>query len=220
MLILTILGLALIDSINPTPIAVAILILLYRGAWGVWAYIYGIFLATLAQSFVLYFGLSKLLDIISGNNLLNSGWVLIVIGGGLSIYGLSRWQQRYEVPNRKKWTPLSSFSYTNHIKCMVLGIAMTLAETPGAFLLIFAVIEVKKIGMNAIFLLLYFALYAVIYTLPIIILNVAAIWQKKRLEIWLNRRLKSLYIRLNIGINLSLIALGIFLFVIGVRQLI
>ncbi len=81
---------------------------------------------------------------------------------------------------------------------------------PGAFLLIFAVIEVKKMPVNLMFMLFYLMLYALIYTLPIIALNLAAIWQERRLKIWLSRRKNWLYIRLNILLSLSLLALGVF----------
>jgi len=43
MITLTIISLALIDSINPPEIAIAIAILLYKGIGEVWGFIHGIF---------------------------------------------------------------------------------------------------------------------------------------------------------------------------------
>ncbi|CCI01236.1 GAP family protein [Microcystis aeruginosa] len=221
MLTLTILWLAFIDSINPTPIAIAILIFLYRGTRGVWAYVYGIFLTTLVQSFVFYFGLSELQEIISRQHLssVNWGWLLILVGGMVSAYGLYRWCHRKEIPNLRRWDSLPPLDYANRLKFLAFGSATTLAETPGAFLLILAIIEIRKLATPFVFLPFYLGLYATIYTLPIILLNLAGIWQKKPLETWLSRHFKLLYLILNITISLSLIAFGVFFLTMGVKQL-
>lgn len=221
MLTLTILWLAFIDSINPTPIMIAILIFLYRGNRGVWAYIYGVFLTTFVQSFVFYFGLSGLQEIISRKHLssVSWGWLLILVGGVVSSYGLYRWCHRKEIPNLKRWDSLPSLDYANRLKFVAFGSAITLAETPGAFLLVLAIIEIRKLATPLVFLPFYLGLYATIYTSPIILLNLAGIWQKKRLETWLSRNFKSLYLVLNNTISLSLIAFGIFFLTMGVKQL-
>lgn len=221
MLTLTILWLAFIDSINPTPIAIAILIFLYRGTRGVWAYVYGIFLTTLVQSFVFYFGLSELQEIISRQHLssVNWGWLLILVGGMVSAYGLYRWCHRKEIPNLRRWDSLPPLDYANRLKFLAFGSATTLAETPGAFLLILAIIEIRKLATPFVFLPFYLGLYATIYTLPIIALNFAAIWQERRLKIWLSRRKNWIYIRLNILLSLSLLALGVFCLALGLGQL-
>ncbi|MDY7047305.1 MAG: GAP family protein [Microcystis panniformis WG22] len=221
MLTLTILWLAFIDSINPTPIAIAILIFLYRGTGGVWAYVYGIFLTTLVQSFVFYFGLSGLQEIISRQHLssVNWGWLLILVGGMVSAYGLYRWCHRKEIPNLRRWDSLPPLDYANRLKFLAFGSATTLAETPGAFLLILAIIEIRKLATPFVFLPFYLGLYATIYTLPIIALNFAAIWQERRLKIWLSRRKNWIYIRLNILLSLSLLALGVFCLALGLGQL-
>jgi len=221
MLTLTILWLAFIDSINPTPIAIAILIFLYRGTRGVWAYVYGIFLTTLVQSFVFYFGLSELQEIISRQHLssVNWGWLLILVGGMVSAYGLYRWCHRKEIPNLRRWDSLPPLDYANRLKFLAFGSATTLAETPGAFLMILAIIEIRKLATPFVFLPFYLGLYATIYTLPIVALNFAAIWQERRLKIWLSRRKNWIYIRLNILLSLSLLALGVFCLALGLGQL-
>ncbi|EPF17229.1 hypothetical protein D3800_19435 [Microcystis aeruginosa NIES-298] len=221
MLTLTILWLAFIDSINPTPIAIAILIFLYRGTGGVSAYVYGIFLTTLVQSFVFYFGLSELQEIISRQHLssVNWGWLLILVGGMVSAYGLYRWCHRKEIPNLRRWDSLPPLDYANRLKFLAFGSATTLAETPGAFLLILAIIEIRKLATPFVFLPFYLGLYATIYTLPIVALNFAAIWQERRLKIWLSRRKNWIYIRLNILLSLSLLALGVFCLALGLGQL-
>ncbi|WP_228009451.1 GAP family protein [Microcystis aeruginosa] len=219
MITLTIISLALIDSINPPEIAIAIAILLYKGIGEVWGFIHGIFLTIFAQLLFLYFGLGKLLDLISKNNLFNPSWTLILLGIGITTYGYYLWQHRYQIPKIKKSSSLSVFNYTSYLKFFCLGSATILAESPGAFLLIFAVIEVKKIPVNLMFVLFYLMLYALIYTLPIIALNFAAIWQERRLKIWLSRRKNWIYIRLNILLSLSLLALGVFCLALGLGQL-
>ncbi len=102
MITLTIISLALIDSINPPEIAIAIAILLYKGIGEVWGFIHGIFLTIFAQLLFLYFGLGKLLDLISKNNLFNPSWTLILLGIGITTYGCYLWQHRYQIPKIKK----------------------------------------------------------------------------------------------------------------------
>lgn len=216
---LTIFWLALIDSMNPTIIAITIALILYKNTWGVWGFIHGVFLTTLFQLLLLYLGLSRLLNITSNKNSHNVHWFLILIGLGMLLYGWYLWQHRYHVPTVHTLKNFSSFNYTNYLKFILLGSVTTWAEAPTAFLLILAVVELKKLQIDPIFTLLYFILYALIYTLPIIALNITAIWQEKRLKIWLSKRLNWLYIRLNIVISLSVLALGIFCLAIGVGQL-
>jgi cytochrome c biogenesis protein CcdA len=219
MMILTILWLALIDSINPHEIALAITILLYTGAKGVWGFIHGVFLTTLAQLLFLYFGMIKLLELISDKNLPHVSGILILIGIAITAYGWHLWQHRFKIPTVATEKIVSSFNYSSYLKFFLLGSFTILAGTPGSFLLVFAVIEVKKLEVSTIFVLVYFGLYALIYTLPMIALNLAAIWQEKRLKRWLNCRLNWFYLRLNMVISLSLIVLGIVCFVMGILQL-
>ncbi len=220
MLTLTIVWLALIDSINPTIIAITFVLLLYRGVRAIWAYTFSVFATTVFQAFALYFGLDKLLKQTSWDNLFLGGWILIIVGGGILVYGLNSWKNRHQMPNMKKWHSVSSLGRFSYIKYIIVGCATTLVETPTAFLLFIAVLEVQKFNVNPIFTTFYFCLYSLVYTLPVILITVISTWQEKQLKKWLISRINMIYIRMNIFLSLSLIALGIVIFATGIRVLI
>jgi cytochrome c biogenesis protein CcdA len=219
MLTLTVVSLAIVDSINPTIIAGSILLILYRGAWAGWAYIIGVLLTTWFQGIALYFGASHLLHQILWLNIPHAQWILIVVGLGVIAYGLHCWKHRYNTPGNKKWRSPSSVKYTSYIKDIILGSATTLAETPTALFLVIAALEVQQAGVNAFVALLYFCLYAALYTLPVVALTGIAAWQEKRLKSWFSGRLNSIYIRLNIGFSIAMVALGILIFATGLSLL-
>lgn len=219
MLTLTIFWLAIIDSINPTIIAIAIVLLIYKGIRAIRVYTISVFATTLIQAFALYFGLDELLKQTSWQNLSAGGWLLILVGGGIIVYGLNSWKHRHEIPNTKKWQSVSSLEHISYIKYIIIACATTLVETPTAFLLFIAVLEVQNFSVNPIFALLYFCLYSLIYTLPVIVITVISTWQEKQLKKWLSSRINMIYIRMNIVLSLSLIALGLFILATGIRVL-
>lgn len=219
MLTLTILWLAIVDSINPTLIAITVILIIYQNTKNVLAYIFGVFITTIIQQLTLYFGLDKLLNKTLWHTVLN-GWLLAFIGASLIVYGLYFWQNRYNTPNLEKWDSLSSFSFSNHIKYIIFGCATTIVETPTAFLLVFAVVEVQKLSTNIIWTLIYFCLYAVFYILPLIIITIISIWYKNKFKKWLTTHLNWIFIRLNICLSLSLLAIGAFVLATGIKLLI
>jgi cytochrome c biogenesis protein CcdA len=213
MLIYKIIWLALVDSINPNLITVAIALLLSQNIGALWAYIYGVFFTTLAQTLLVYFGLDKLLSKTLFQNQSVASSILVLIGGALIILGLYYWQHRNILPGAK------TFKHTNYIKYIFLGSAITLAETPTAFLLLLAVVEVKKINSNIILTLTYFCIYAALYILPLLAIALTANWQEKRLKTWLNRRFSSIYRYMNILLSFSLLTIGSFILAIGISKL-
>lgn len=219
MLILTIIWLAIVDSINPTLIAINVILIISQNTKNVLAYIFGVFVTTIMQQLTLYFGLDKLLNKTLWHTVLN-GWLLAFIGASLIVYGLYFWRNRYNTPNLEKWDSLSSFSFSNHIKYIIFGCATTIAETPTAFLLVFAVVEVQKLSTNIIWTLIYFCVYAVFYILPLILITIISIWYKNKFKKWLTTQLNLIFIRLNICLSLSLLAIGAFVLATGIKLLI
>ncbi|AFY54603.1 Protein of unknown function (DUF2910) [Rivularia sp. PCC 7116] len=217
MLTLKIFWLAIIDSVNPTIIAIAIVLLICRGVRAIRAYTISVFATTVVQAFTVYFGLDKLLHQISWQNIFGGEWLLMLLGLGIIFYGLNGWKYRHEMPNTQKWhLSASSPQRINYIKYIIIAGATTLLETPTAFLLFIAVLEVQKSSANLIFASLYFCLYSFVYTLPIILITLLSIWQEKQLKIWLSSKLNNIFIGVNILFCLSLIAIGIFIFATGV----
>lgn len=218
MLLLTLIWLAFLDSINPTCIALAIFLLFYNSVVASSAYTSGVFIIIWLQGIAFYLGAQTLLSrILSWQNIPYANWLISIIGIAITCYGLSLWKSRYQPLSKKKLQVSSGTKYTNFVKYLILGISATIVELPSSFFQVIAAANVQQAGVNNIAALLYFFVYAVIYVLPLIGLIAAYAWQSEFIKSWLSGRLNSIYVRLNIAVSLTMVALGILLFIIGVR---
>jgi cytochrome c biogenesis protein CcdA len=217
MLLLILIWLAFLDSINPTSISVAIFLCFYNGVVASSFYTSGVFVTTWIQGILFYLGAQTLLPHIpSWRNIPYANWILSIIGIAVILYGLSFWKKKYQPPSKSKLQLSSDAKYTNFMKYIILGIGITTVELPSAFFLIIAAAKVQQVGVNNITALLYFFVYAVIYVLPMIGLIAAYAWQTERIKSWLSGRFNSIYIKLNIVLSFTMVALGIFILTIGV----
>ncbi|WP_013320574.1 GAP family protein [Gloeothece verrucosa] len=224
-LTLIVIWLGLIDSINPSLIVIAFFLLLSREK--LWGYILGIFLAILLQFFVLDLGLEKVAKIFSWAKFIHWELIMIFLGGILIVYGFYSLRQKFQLPKSDHWQcPTKSFhdassslKLTTHFKDLLLGGMTTLAEAPMGFLQVLVVVEIQRFNVNPLLTHVYFIIYSLLYTLPIILLNVLALCYAKPFKSWVQGRLQSLYVRINIALNVTFIALGCLLIIFAAQQL-
>lgn len=221
MLLLTLIWLAIIDSINPTTIAIAILIIFSNASWFGWVYTSGVLLTTWIQGITFYLGAKNLLYyLLNWQNIAYTKWLLIITGIGVFLYGLNLWNYRYKTPKEHNFKISSSRKYSNFIKYLILGSITTFADMPTAFLLIIATVKLQEADVNSVVAILYLFVYAIIYVFPIIVLIALYTLQQERMKMWLGGRLKSIYARLNIALSVIMVALGIFIFAKGISMFI
>ncbi|GAB2572937.1 hypothetical protein Aab01nite_82200 [Paractinoplanes abujensis] len=181
-------GLALLDALNPATIAGVALLLLAPMAHPVRAaagFVSGAYLTVLALGAAVYAGADVAAGAV-GNGLV---WVrriaFTVAAVGLAVAGLRRLRARIR-------PAVTVPGWVNPGSAALLGVVMTGADLPNAFPYFIAIERIVNAGAGALRSLLIIAGYAVVYCLPCVLLLIAGAARGDRVR----RRLGRLYDRL------------------------
>ncbi len=165
-LLLTLLALALLDSLNPVTIAGAVFLLLTpRPVARTISFVAGACIAYFVGGVLLYLGLGavfqKVLEYLSGP------WVhalLVFVGAGMVVAGA--WMQR-SPPREGAGKKIKNL---HPVATFMIGASVTGSDLPTAFPLIVAVERVAQAGFGVVGALAALALYVVVYALPLFVL--------------------------------------------------
>lgn len=181
-------GLALLDALNPATIAGVALLLLApmahpaRAAAG---FVAGAYLTVLALGAVVYIGADAAADAV-GNSLI---WVrriaFTVAAVALAMAGLRRLRARIR-------PAVTVPGWVNPLSAAVLGLVMTGADLPNAFPYFIAIERIVNADVGTTRSLTIIAGYALVYCLPCLLLLIAGAARGERVR----RRLGTLYKRL------------------------
>ena len=178
-----VLGLALVDSINPSALVMT-LYLLTRAAppSRVVAYIAGIFGTYLAAGVLLMLGLDTLLE--SFRDAFESPAVYAVqgvLGAGMLVYSLVPRSRPAARPRRRFGNAFGNASTTALTATVALGMTVTLLELPTAFPYLGAVALLANAGLPVAQWLPVLVVYNVIFVLPPVALLVGHLLAGRRL---------------------------------------
>ncbi|PPF79918.1 hypothetical protein C5E07_18615 [Pseudoclavibacter sp. RFBJ3] len=183
-------GLAVIDSLNLSTIAVVILILLtvQRPVPTGWVYAAGAAVAFFGLTMLVYFGASfagTLVDDLAT-------WMrrIIFLGFGILfvVFGVRRFRTR-----ERRGYPL--LRWVNPATAFPLGVVATVADLPNAFPMFFAVERLIDAEVSAPTAVAALAAYTVIYAVPTVIALVLGVLFKDRPR----ERFREVYARLTTG---------------------
>jgi hypothetical protein len=179
-LILSMLGLGLIDALNPYTIAVLLILLpLVRKKWHGSLFIWGTYLTYVSIAILLYFGVAQLLGAVLGEWLRTHQTIVGVIQlscAGLSMIGLVwwtiQWYQKVRLASEppdlaRKPTVLSS-------PWFILGLAIvsTLYDSPSAIPLFWFLGMLTQFAVQTTYAIPLLIVYCFIYIIPMVVLYV------------------------------------------------
>ncbi|MBB2958100.1 GAP family protein [Pseudoclavibacter helvolus] len=174
-LVAALLGLAIVDSLNLSTIAVVILILLtvQRPVATGWVYAAGAVVAFFGLTMLVYFGASFAGTLVEDL----ATWMrrIIFVGFGVVfvVFGVRRFRTR-----ERRGYPL--LRWVNPITAFPLGMVATLADLPNAFPMFFAVERLIDANVPAPAALTALAGYTVVYAIPTVLALVLGIVFKDR----------------------------------------
>jgi hypothetical protein len=179
-LILSMLGLGLIDALNPYTVAVLLILLpLVRKKWHGSLFIWGTYLTYASIAILLYFGVAQLLGAVLGEWFRTHQTIVGVIQllfAGLSIAGLTWWTIHWYQNVRMAGEPpdLARKPKVLSSPWFILGLAIisTLYDSPGAFPLFWFLGMLTQFGIEASQAVPLLIVYCFIYILPMIVLYV------------------------------------------------
>ena len=179
-LILSMLGLGLIDALNPYTIAVLLILLpLVRQKWHASLFIWGTYLTYVMIAILLFFGVGQLLGTMLGEWLRTHQTIVGVIQlscAGLSMIGLVwwtiQWYQKVRLASEppdlaRKPTVLSS-------PWFILGLAIvsTLYDSPSAIPLFWFLGMLTQFAVQTPYAIPLLIVYCFIYIIPMVVLYV------------------------------------------------
>lgn len=189
-LVAALLGLAVVDSLNLSTIAVVILILLtvQRPVATGWVYALGAVVAFFALTMLVYFGASFAGTLVEDL----ATWMRRIIFLGFAamfvVFGVRRFRTR-----ERRGYPL--LRWVNPLTAFPLGIVATLADLPNAFPMFFAVERLIDAEVPAPTAVAALAGYTLIYAVPTVLALVLGILFKDRPR----ERFREVYDRLTSG---------------------
>lgn len=189
-LVAALVGLAVVDSLNLSTIAVVILILLtvQRPVATGWVYALGAVVAFFGLTMLVYFGASFAGTLIEDL----AAWMrrIIFLGFGVMfvVFGVRRFRTR-----ERRGYPL--LRWVNPLTAFPLGIVATLADLPNAFPMFFAVERLIDAEVSAPTAVAALAGYTLIYAVPTVLVLVLGILFKDRPR----DRFREVYDRLTSG---------------------
>lgn len=174
MLVLSLIGIATVDSLNPTTIAFLIYFLstpkpVIRSV----TFVFGVFAAYLTGGLLFIFGISQLITNFVNNFIVSAGWFIYVIqfiiGVVLIVIGLKINQFSNNQPTKKRPKVLKPFN------TFLLGFAATFWDIPTALPYIAAIEQIVKANLNFSEIIVLLIIYNFIFVFPAIILIVVYI---------------------------------------------
>lgn len=189
-LVAALLGLAVVDSLNLSTIAVVVLILLtvQRPVATGWVYAAGAVVAFFGLTMLVYFGASFAGSLVEDLATWMRRIIFVGFGAMFVVFGARRFRAR-----ERRGYPL--LRWVNPLTAFPLGVVATLADLPNAFPMFFAVerlIDAEVLAPTAVVAL---AGYTVIYALPTVAALVLGILFKDRPR----DRFREVYDRLTSG---------------------
>jgi len=185
--LLAFLGIALVDSINPSAIVVTLQLLGRRAPLGaVLVYIGAVFLTYTAVTVLLVLGLSALLDPLTAlMETTAANIVLAVVGAGMLAYAIfSKNPKDGGEPRAMELTTAAAGGL------FLLGVTVTVTELPTAFPLLGAVGLLTSAEPALPVLIVLILVYNVIFVLPPLLIAFAYRWIGQRGGADLERRLR------------------------------
>lgn len=189
-LLLTLIGLALVDSINVSTIWIVVVILLgaRRPAATGWAYAVGAFITFLVFTFLLFFGLSAAETWLTELTLWLRRGLFAVMTIALVVLGTRRFKAR---PRKGYGLP----SWVNAWTAFPLGLLATISDIPNAFPMFLAIERLVDAGIEPATAIPVLVGYTLIYALPTLAVLVLGLIYKDRLR----DRLQALYTKYATG---------------------
>lgn len=186
-LTLTLIGLALVDSVNAsTLITVATILLVARrpAATG-WTYAIGALLSFIVLAFALYFGASVASESIAEFSLWARRIIFMVLAIVLAVFGARKLKtrQRRGIPKLPAWV--------NPYTGVLLGALATIGDIVNAFPLLLALDRIVDADLTTAVVIPTIIVYSLVYILPTFaLLTLGLIYREKvvaKLERFLNR---------------------------------
>jgi hypothetical protein len=179
-LILSMLGLGLIDALNPYTIAVLLILLpLVRKKWHSSLFIWGTYLTYVAIAILLYFGVAQLLGTLLGEWLRTHQTIVGIVQllcAGLSIAGLTwwtiHWYQNVRMATEPPDLARKPKVLTSPWFILGLSIVSTIYDSPGAFPLFWFLGMLTQFSIQASHAVPLLIAYCFIYIIPMIVLYV------------------------------------------------
>ena len=183
-------GLSLLDALNPSALAVTLLLLLRGGPYRsrVLAYVSAIFATYLVLGIAIYAGLDGVLGLLDNGVVREVGyWLAAVLGAAMLLFALfppARFRNGAPLPTLPERLPIPLV--------MTTGVTITVAEFSTAFPYLGAIGLLRGFTADPVLAVPLLVSYNVIFVLPPVLLLVAfaAFGEqlRPRLEAWLKRR--------------------------------
>ncbi|MFC8666902.1 GAP family protein [Streptomyces sp. NPDC057199] len=176
-LLLTLIGLALVDSVNVSTIWIVIIIALSarRPVATGWAYATGAFITFLAFTIILYFGATLAEDWLSGLTL----WFRRVLFAILTVALIALGIRKLKARQRKSYVLPP---WVNAWTALPLGLLATLSDIPNAFPMFLAVERLVDVGVTPATAVPVLVGYTFVYALPTLIVLALGLIFKDRLR--------------------------------------
>ncbi|MGO2751100.1 MAG: GAP family protein [Pseudoclavibacter sp.] len=189
-LVAALVGLAVVDSLNLSTIAVVILILLtvQRPVATGWVYAAGAVVAFFGLTMLVYFGASFAGTLVEDLATWMRRIIFLGFGAMFVVFGVRRFRTR-----ERRGYPL--LRWVNPLTAFPLGIVATLADLPNAFPMFFAVERLIDAEVSAPTAVAALAGYTLIYAVPTVLALVLGILFKDRPR----DRFREVYDRLTSG---------------------
>ena len=186
-LALTLVGLALIDSVNVSTLkTVAIILLVARRPTATgWMYAIGALVSFMALAFALYFGAQAASEVVAEFSLWVRRIIYVVLAVAFVVFGVRKLKtrQRGGIPKLPAWI--------NPYTGILLGALATVADIFNAFPLFLALDRIVEVDVSAGTAVLTLVVYSLIYILPTFaLLGLGLIYRKRvvvKLEQFLGR---------------------------------